>query len=1103
MYYLFRTDYAPTSASGWDSPTPGPSQLRLTIQDLDIPTMSTGLSSQLSNSSSIGGSIWTPSSRSYSAPSSQPLPSTSSIFGNLFDSINLMPRHSPPASQIETSISLRSSLLNQCPSSITMDSDSNSSDVEIVEVEKPWNERSPIRLSSGGDTDYDVMITGTTHINDPVKVEKKKKKHKKRQDERSVDHDKDRQKRRREASGERHSKKKRHRSRSRSSITLIRPRSRTRSISPLKLTLIRSPDYQHKKFAYKTHNDKPEDIIPYRPQYLSNRISDRSRSLFTTSDSDSESHLSITSHRRSSKSKHSSIEIVEYRKKSSKSKKSKKHKKNKGSDVEISEDDLDIPTHHHKHKKHKLTEDEKRRKNKTNEHISYGVHKKSKNKSKKKKHHKEKKHKEDKSKSDRNVSAGIISNKSFIYTSDSEPDSISEDNIENDSEKELYDPVQSSSAFRPSGVEFVEVDAAQAAVIDQELDNINKTLANNDYINSLLKDSIIDPGNKTEEVPNTDPNRMVNPNEIFNQRSFKKHPYGHKKSGKSKNSATVQGTESGLSSESLFNTVAMDRASKPEDSIQSHDITSCTDIDADHQLPSFLTFSNLNSNFLNTFQNSSAIFNSPESRKRCPNETPSYESPTSSGLLNCRDLTDKDNETVDVDGVSEDSDVDITGVTVPPDAVNVNSYKTSNDSIKIDISKDTDVVGYSKDGLSYEDIDNKKYHEDLCQAVDVDGVSDDSDVDITGFSVPSEPDNVISYQTSNDSIKIDTLKDIDVVGDSNDELSDENIDNKKPQEDLYSNKEQDKNSSHENNGTNISDIDVESDDSDIECSLVEGHKTFEIDGDSESEPDGGKLIDITNVSDIDITGCSDDEIVVDADDEKEENVKSNEVKALNLDTSSETDLDYNCEDINSALSSEDFKSESDTDRYEESESNAEASTNPVTVGDNNTEHFVAENTNSSTMEQSSDNKASTTCMEKVTSVNENDNVNAYQELQHCQVNKEELDKPLDITISEQPIAGTSSSLNPGDSQTDVSESSELRLAPNPIYEARPLSVPDIVDASRAFSSRERSTPEQEYIINLPRECDSPDTLASVSSPEVQASPDLRASHFDEDFMPED
>ncbi|XP_060600142.1 E3 ubiquitin-protein ligase Topors-like [Ruditapes philippinarum] len=1022
-YAGLRTDYAPTSASGWDSPTPGPSQLRLTIRDLDIPTLSTGISSQLSNTTSIGGSIWTPSSRSYSAPSSQPLPSTSSIFGNLFDSINLMPQHPPPSSQIENATSFGGTLSNQGPVSVSMNSDSNNSDVEIIEVEKPWNERSPIRLSSGGETDYDVMITGTTHINDPVKIEKKKKKHKKRQEDMSTSQNRERHKRGRETSGESHSKKKRHRSRSKSSLTNICSRSRTRSVSPVRLTLIRSPDYQHKKFSYKTHSDKSEEIDPYRP--FGNRISEGSSSLFT-SDSDTESHLSITSHRHKSKSKHSSIEIFEYRKKSSKSKKSKKHKKNKGSDdLVISDDDHNVISHHHKHKKHKSAGNEKRRKIHSDGHISSGSHKKSKHKSKKKKHMKDKKNRDDKSNVDKRSSRKI--NKSLLYTSDSEPDSISDIDVENDSEKEVSDPIQNSAAFHPPTVEFVEVDAAQAAVIDKELDNINKTLADNDYINSLLKDNIVDARDKHEEDPNSDPNRMVNPDDIFNQRSFKKHPYGHKKSNKSQNSSAPQASESYLCSEPLFNSENICGVSKPEDSIQSHDITSCSDMDSDRQLPSFLTFSNFNSNFLNPMKNYRTHFNSPESRQRCPNETPSYESPTSTGLFSCKDVTNKENETVDVDGMSDDSDVDITGITVP-----------------------------------------------------------------------SEPADVISYKTSDESIKIGTPKDyIDVVGDSNEEQSDEDVKNNEKCSNI-----QERNSPEKDYSNNESDIDVENDDSDIECSLVEGHKTFEIDEDSESDNNGENTNNIKNVSDIDITGCSDDEIVIDAD---EENNKTNDVAILSIDTSSETDLDYNCEDTNSALSSTDCKSESDTDRYEESEENSVSNTDHVTILDNDTELSNAKPASNSSDRLSSDNEASPFYAEIAgTSQNKVDsNTNTNQD-QHT-IN-DETTEVLEATESEHIMTGTS---NPGGSIPGVSDSGGFRWTSDPVYEARPLSVSNIVDATREFASRDRSTPEQDYIINLPREItpsweyDSPNSMSSDSSPELQVSPDLRGRSFDEDFVPED
>ncbi|XP_045160535.2 E3 ubiquitin-protein ligase Topors-like [Mercenaria mercenaria] len=1069
-YTGLRPDYAPTSASGWDSPTPGPSQLGINIAPIDHSSLSSGLSTQLLNTGLMtGGSIWTPSSRSFSAPSSQPLPSTSSIFGNLFDSVNLMPRLPRSSTQTEPSSPQGgpSIFSSYCPGT---KSDSDDSDVEIIEVEKPWNERSPIRLSSGGDTDYDVMITGTTHINDPIKTEKKKKKHKRRQEERSVDHDKEKRKRSRDTSRERHSKKKRHKSRSKSPrFQQVYSRSRTRSVSPLRLTIIRSPDYQHKKFAYKTHSDKSEEVLPYRNPYLSNRSTEMSRSL-SSSDSDSESHLAITSHRHSSKSKQTSIEIVEYRKRSSKSKKSKKHKKNKGADKHIeSDDDLDIRAHH-KHKKNKAREEEKRRKSKYDGHTSSGSHKKQKHKSKKNKH-KEKKHSESKSKGEefplklcsdnsfnRAPSKGMLE-KSAVYTSDSDPDSTSEIDVESVPEKVISDPVLKPPDFGPTGVEFVEVDAAQAAVIDQELDTINKTLSNNDYINSLLTGNIDNQRKEATDIANNDPNRMVNPNDVFNQRSFKKHPFGHKKSSKSShNSATsnitnMQAREEKSRLEPLHDTINLDRIPNLEDNIQSHDITSCSDIDIDKQLPSFLTFSNRNSNLFDTYQNSSSLLNSPENRnygssfnrKRCSNATASYESPTSSGLFSGReneknDVTSKDNETVDVDMMSDDSDVDITGVTVP-----------------------------------------------------------------------IEPNSLVTYRTSNDSVKIDNTKDfIDVVGDSNDEQSDEEVENIDKALDDWC-QFQDRSSLEKDHMDNVSDIDVENGDSDIECSLVEGHKTFEIDGDSENEKVAEKSGDVGNGSDIDVIGNSDDEIVIQADEEKEVTRKNTNIKkvmTLDLDSNSETDLDYNCEDVNSVLDNNDSKSESDTDRYEESEDNVEMSPKHITNDNIDTEDKL-----SKIVQDSSRDLALSSYKEEHIASNFVGQLGAEnygeQKLEQTMNTEQTVDKRSVSTGQlESPAERTSVASNPSDDTPAVSEPGGFRWTANPVYEARPLSVTGSGD-TRPFTNRERSTPEQEYIINLPRdrtpswEYGSPHSLASVSSHAASVSPDLRDRGFDEDFMPED
>lgn len=1038
--YTGLRDYSvPTSASGWDSPTPGPSQLRLHIPYLEHSSSSTGYGNS--------GCIWTPASRSFSAPTCQLLQSSSSNFGNLFaNSLNLVPRN-PPVSTSNPLVSQRS------PVVFHSDSDSNSSDVEIVEVEKPWVERSPIHVSSGGETDYDVMITGTTHVNDPIKTEKKKKKHKRRHDESSAEPSKEKHRRSSDKSRERHSKKKQHRSRSRSPWKYSsQSKSRTRSLSPLRLTIFRAPEYQHKKFGYRTQSGKPDKMLTYHES--------RSRSRSVSSfGSDSESHVSITSHRRSSKSKHSSIEIVEYRKKSSKLKKKKKHKKNKGKDI-ATEGNSDLELFRsHKHKKHSKSLTEQ------SPSESLGSHKRNKHKSKKKKHHKDKKQSGSKSKEGRDCSSPVISSDNAdlctdkrksalpIYTSDSDPDSISGTEGEA-SKKNTAEYVVNSSAISPARVDFVELDPEQITDIDQELNSINRTLAKNDYINTLLRGDNTDK-NETEEKYDT--NEKNDPNAL-NLRLFKKHPYGHKKSSKpvqnksaSHENTNLQDLTKLITSCASGSNVAV---SKSEDNIQSHDISSCSDIDSLRQLPSFLTFSNRNAGF-NTYQNPLDFLDNSQGRytassNRCPATMASYDSPTSSGLQ-----ADRENERTSVENSEE------------------NNF------------------------------------------VDVDSISDDSDIDIMGETLPVVPNGVDNYQISYQNLNpFDKDKNfIDVVGDSDDEHIDKDNENGEAEsESVDSNNER----SHSSK-----DVDFENEDSDIECSLIEGHKTFEIAEDSDCE--------IKNISSphIDVIGNSDDEIVIETEKEFNETDGNNITKSsvVDVDSVPKLDTDYISESSSTPsalvhnLKTVDFDAEtsdSDTDAYEDPRNSIDMSFSFETKTESEQKREGQENRCDLPPSRETEMFKDSPENDSADSYNGEKNKQQTSEQKISEEQKlsgnEDSGSSRDLSVESNGAADVGSS---GDSSRVTSEpSTRYSWTSNPLYEARPLLMTESSD--RGFGTRDISASDQDYIINLPRdrtpawELISPNSPVTASSPDTNeslASPDWwqRRSPIspDGDFLPED
>lgn len=918
------------------------------------------------------------------------------------DSLGFMPRLSAASSETDPSM----------PQGDPVVSDANSSDIEIVEVEKPWNERSPIHVSSGGETDFEVMITGTTHVNDPVKTEKKKKKHKRRHDESSAEQNKVKRKRARERSSESLSKKKRHKSKSGSAERYYRSqsRSRTRSLSPVRLRIFRAPDYQHKKFAYKTHSDRSDRML----ENNKSRNVSRSRS-FSSLDSDTEAHVSITSHRRSSKSKLSSIEIVEYCKKSSKSKKNKKHKKNKGKDKDVERNsEVDKP---HKHKKHSES---------VYDYSSselYGKHKKHKHKSKKKKHHKEK----NKTEEGKRYSLSLVGDNSAytkrttgacIYTSDSEPDSVSENEEKHITDRAFSEHAIKSPTFTSQEIDFVELDSAQAASIDKELESINKTLAKNDYINSLLEGDSIGQKKDATEKGSKESGSIGSLTE--DKRSFKKHPYGHKKSGKSvqqKSPVSAADTNMQVEYSNLINQVSSPNNSvrKSEDNIQSHDISSCTDIDFERQLPSFLTFSNRNVDS-NIYQDTLHLSNSQNSdtayEDRCATATASYDSPTSSGLISGREkekplsLNSEDDNFVDVDTISDDSD---------------------------------------------------------------------SDINITGEIVPIEETDVVNYRScANSLITPDTDNFIDVVGESDDEQVDQTHQNAdKTDSDLCSNN---------GNSQGWNSANVEDDDSDIECSLVEGHKTFEIAEDSDCEMKS------RGSPDIDVIDNSDDEGMINAVKRmnNDDLCASENLPSLISDAVSDTGLAGSNANADILIASPVVYNTANN-RYEVVSSESDNESFEISVDDGKSPMDETRIESSSQKEQGSDAQGNGTDKWINTCDNNKDEENKFEQnitdnltldtsTGSFKSSTSAAERNQDATISGAPGVVSSE------------HSSNFTWTANSLYEARPLLMTNQSNIG-GLSGRNRSLSDQDYIVNLPSdrtpswEMDTPGSPGAMSSPD--------------------
>ena len=744
--------FASTSASGWDSPTPGPSNL------LD----------PLFYQHSSNSSIWTPSSKSYNNPVSQPLI-------NSLINPDLCPN--------------QHSAYNN-PIALNDTNDSDNSDIEIVEVEKPWNERSPIQLSSAEEDDYDVLIVGTGHVDDEVKTENKKKKSKKHRQDRS----KRREKRKRSQDSGQSLNIKIARTLSRSP-TLSRARSRSRSFSSSPyIHYDRSPSYQHKKFSYRRQDNESSEER-WSPNYH-NRCSVAHRSRSGSTDS----NRLVLSFTCKDKSRQASSELGENKKKSSKSKKSKRHKSDKEKVRAL---------HKHKSKSKKKKKEKSRRTSRDLGTPSVEIHK----------------HK--------TTGKSYCYKNSEYYTSDSDSDSNVEVNIESMSDSTPYKRHKSKKLHRQKKVEssfekesnkvsippyttgnssemaVEEITSAQAAVIDQELDSINRALASNEYIGSLFSGN--DKSSKdVSDLPKFDmisePSVMINPNKVLNLKSYKKHPYGHKKSGKrSRNTDVTQRspiklkiacTDDADASQNqrkrikyLQNADESDRDpirirllssgfNSLEDTIQSSDITSCSDVDNNRQLPSFKTF---------------VEHNSSGSHKT----DVKYDSPTSTISAAPRI-------------VSEDSDKDGSSAN-DLDVVNVETVSNISDADVVDESPlDNEKIGNLSSDARI------RITEVSDHSIDVEG-SSDSEIEVVD-SFPTE----LQHVTVGDN-RYDSKGKENYFNSKHNLNTSEDTSPAHPPDDIIENLDT----------SNEEIIDVGTGDSDIECSFVEGHKTFEIQEDSD------------------------------------------------------------------------------------------------------------------------------------------------------------------------------------------------------------------------------------------------------------------------------
>lgn len=344
-----------TTSSGWESPIPGPSwtfgstDSSLDVSsDIDVVNISNPLNTIASStiaSSSIPISQPMDLSRTAMTNSSS---EESNIYRDFLDSLNLSSLASTGSQSTSQTKPLVSNKLNP-----VVCSDSDSDAVMIVNYEKPWEERSPIQLSTDNSSDCDLLITGTTNMGPDKRVKKCKKKIDTSNIMDQVDNN---------VSEEKHSRKRKHRSRSRSLSRQYKPRhyrdrtdsksssenetSRSRSPLLFRFSIPQYRDKFSKHYRIEKERRKPSPERRHKDSHRSDSNtgsrSKRHRNRSVSSSSSNGEHVSFRSHKHKSSS---GMEITEYFKKKVKRKKSKKSKHRSSSPCDLSS------IYHHKKKK--------------------------------------------------------------------------------------------------------------------------------------------------------------------------------------------------------------------------------------------------------------------------------------------------------------------------------------------------------------------------------------------------------------------------------------------------------------------------------------------------------------------------------------------------------------------------------------------------------------------------------------------------------------------------------------------------------------------------------------------------------------------------------
>lgn len=630
---------------------------------------------------------------------------------------------------------------------VCTDSDSDSDAVMIVDYEKPWLERSPIHLSTDNSSDCDILITGTSNMAPDSRV----KKHKKRRERKAEAEP--RNSLSEIVSVEEHDRKRKHRSRSRSLPRQYRKRritdspedDRSRSRSPLLLRLNIpqyndkfSKHYRKEKEKTKHRSDRKHRDSHRSDSHSSSRSKYWNRSL-SSSSSDGE-HVSFRSHKHKSRS--GGTEIMEYFKKSVKRKKSKKSKHRSRSPSNLAE------LYHHKKKKHR---------------DRFG----SKDGDKKHRH----KHRLNKNENDKNLDQFCASLDTFLPlttaravperfgiqnvvghtdsnrtpSSTSKNSSLSkhlsttpirprlEQHKLKEAQKESIEIDQSSidkNILGPSdNIEFVEMLPSQAGLVDKELESLTQ----------LFPDF-------TEKSDTLEPLKL----------SFKKHPRGHKKTSKS-NTNQLDSTGHLSSNDNLLTCVVNSSGERrvtveetisapsnlrmDETEIQLNNVTSCTDPETDQPSPT------VSKEKVSTLKVSipATVLEIQQS----------YE-----GL-------------VDVDGQSEDSDIDILKISEPefPLGLAIPSYEKSHSSVNLlDSAHNT----------GNKSTDNKTVHNISDSTTDVTVTVDDgSHLDVDGLSDSGSDTIQFGGVELLQNKEQDVEKEIDVTGVSDSEtvtyLSETNV----------------------------------------------------------------------------------------------------------------------------------------------------------------------------------------------------------------------------------------------------------------------------------------------------------------------------------------